>query len=144
MKRAAAMPELIQIEGGRPILVKVTLRLSFSHVLLIIVSVISSKSTWPILHAQGKEVWLMKLRGIDSPEAADVLKGQRLLMHAEERPSLDSDDEYYVQELVGMKVGSRHGGVVVVIITILWGTTHKFQDCNGRLHCLQCCVCERS
>lgn len=48
----------------------------------------------------------MKLKGIDSPEAADALKGQRLLMPPEERPSLDSDDEYYVQELVGMKVGS--------------------------------------
>lgn len=63
--------------------------------------------------AQGKEVWLMKLRGIDSPEAADMLKGQRLLMPADERPSLDSDDEYYVQELVGMKVGSYHRGVPV-------------------------------
>ena len=52
----------------------------------------------------------MKLRGIDSPEAANVLKGQRLLMPPEERPSLDSNEEYYVQELVGMKVGPSHRG----------------------------------
>lgn len=47
----------------------------------------------------------MKVRGIDTPEAAEALKGQRLLMHASERPALDTEDEFYVQELVGMQVG---------------------------------------
>ena len=34
-----------------------------------------------------------------------MLKGLRLLMPASERPPLDSDEEFYVQELIGMQVG---------------------------------------
>lgn len=55
---------------------------------------------------QGKEVWLLRVKGFDSPEAADMLKGLRLLMPASERPDLDSDEEFYVQELIGMQVGN--------------------------------------
>lgn len=57
-------------------------------------------------HAQGKEVWLLRVKGLASPEAVAGLKGLRLLMPAFERPALDSEDEFYVQELVGMKVSS--------------------------------------
>ena len=46
------------------------------------------------------------MKGIGSPEAAAGLKGLRLLMPAFERPALDSEDEFYVQELVGMQVSS--------------------------------------
>ena len=53
---------------------------------------------------QGKEVWLLRVKGFDSPEAAAMLKGLRLLMPASERPPLDSDEEFYVQELIGMQV----------------------------------------
>ena len=55
---------------------------------------------------QGKEVWLLKLKGVDSPEAADMLKGLRLLMHIRDRPALDSEQDFYVQDLVGMQVSS--------------------------------------
>ena len=47
----------------------------------------------------------MRVKGFDSPEAAAMLKGLRLLMPASERPALDSDEEFYVQELIGMQVG---------------------------------------
>ena len=50
-------------------------------------------------------MWLLRVKGFDSPEAADMLKGLRLLMHASERPELESDEEFYVQELIGMQVG---------------------------------------
>ena len=53
---------------------------------------------------QGREVWLLKLAGVDSPEAADMLKGLRLLMRLRDRPALDSEDDFYVQDLVGMQV----------------------------------------
>ena len=56
------------------------------------------------LPLQGKEVWLLRVKGFDSPEAAAMLKGLRLLMPASERPPLDSDEEFYVQELIGMQV----------------------------------------
>ena len=46
------------------------------------------------------------MKGLDSPEAAAGLKGLRLLMPASERPALDSEEEFYVQELVGMQVSS--------------------------------------
>ena len=55
---------------------------------------------------QGREVWLLRLEGVDSPEAADMLKGLRLLMHLRDRPALDSEDDFYVQDLVGMQVSS--------------------------------------
>jgi len=48
-------------------------------------------------------VWLLRVKGYDSPEAVDMLKGLRLLMHACERPALDSTEEFYVQELIGMQ-----------------------------------------
>lgn len=53
---------------------------------------------------QGKEVWLIKLKGIETPEAAEALRGQGLLMAAQDRPPLDDEEEFYVQELVGMEV----------------------------------------
>ena len=49
-------------------------------------------------------MWLLRVKGFDSPEAADMLKGLRLLMPASERPPLDSEEEFYVQELIGMQV----------------------------------------
>ena len=52
-------------------------------------------------------MWLLKLKGVDSPEAADMLKGLRLLMHLRDRPALDSEDDVYVQDLVGMQVSSN-------------------------------------
>ena len=55
---------------------------------------------------QGREVWLLKLKGYDSPEAADMLKGLRLLMRICDRPALDSEQDFYVQDLVGMQLSS--------------------------------------
>lgn len=55
---------------------------------------------------QGKEVWLLRVKGVDSPEAADMLKGLRLLIRVTDRPPLDSEEEFYVQELIGMQVGT--------------------------------------
>lgn len=56
--------------------------------------------------AQGRETWLVKVRGVDSIEDAMVLQGRTLLMLAADRPDLDTNEEFYVQELVGMRVRS--------------------------------------
>lgn len=45
---------------------------------------------------QGKEVWLVKLKGVDTPEAAEAFKAQRLMMAASDRPVLEDDEEFYV------------------------------------------------
>eukprot|EP00884_Botryococcus_braunii_P022951 jgi/Botrbrau1/933/Bobra.0167s0044.1 len=53
---------------------------------------------------KGKDVWLVKLKGIDNPEEAVALNKHRLLIQSWERPPLSDEDEFYVQELVGMQV----------------------------------------
>ena len=59
-----------------------------------------------MVHGQGREVWLLKVHGMNDPEAVSVLAGHTLFMHACERPALAGTDEYYVQELIGMQVGN--------------------------------------
>jgi len=46
---------------------------------------------------KGRPTWLLKLRGVDAPEAAEQLRGLFLLGDAAARPPLDGDDEFYVQ-----------------------------------------------
>lgn len=49
---------------------------------------------------QGRKVWLVKLEGTDSPEAADALRGCKLLIRPMDRPPLDDEDEFYAQVLL--------------------------------------------
>lgn len=53
---------------------------------------------------QGRQTWLVKVEGVDSIEEAEQLRGQMLSMSAQERPQIDDEDEFYVQELIGMQV----------------------------------------
>jgi hypothetical protein len=46
---------------------------------------------------QGREVWLVKLAGTDSPEEADALRGCKLLIRPTDRPPLADEDEFYAQ-----------------------------------------------
>lgn len=41
-------------------------------------------------------------------EEAEELRGQVLSMSAKDRPEIDDDDEFYVQELIGMQVRHNH------------------------------------
>lgn len=54
--------------------------------------------------SKGREVWLVKLQGIDSPEEASLIRGYTILIPATEREPLEDEDEFYVQELVGLHV----------------------------------------
>jgi 16S rRNA processing protein RimM len=56
---------------------------------------------------------IVSLRGVESREQADALKGGRLLVRREQLPDLEAD-EYYVHDLLGMEVfdGATRLGVV--------------------------------
>ncbi len=53
---------------------------------------------------QGGQHWLVRVEGVDTVQEAEELRGQVLVISAEDRPEIDDDDEFYVQELVGMQV----------------------------------------
>ena len=47
--------------------------------------------------AQGREIWIVKLRGIDSLTESETLRGQTLLVSSTDRPELEDEDEFLVQ-----------------------------------------------
>ena len=51
---------------------------------------------------------LMKLAGIDSPEAGKLLAGREILVSAEHSAPLN-DDEYYLRDLVGLRLTGKDG-----------------------------------
>ena len=61
---------------------------------------------WPCHGAQGREAWLVRLKGYETRESAADLAQQRLMMRAADRPPLADDDGFYVQELLGLQVCS--------------------------------------
>jgi len=75
---------------------------------------------------KGREVWIVKLTGIDSPEEVSDIRGHRLLIHASDRELLDDEDEFYVQQLVGLDVKMQEDGSHIgVVVDVLDGTgTH--------------------
>ncbi|GAB4821962.1 hypothetical protein N2152v2_009008 [Parachlorella kessleri] len=54
--------------------------------------------------SKGNEVWIVKLEGVESPEEAQLLRGHSLLIPATARKALADEDEFYVQDLVGLRV----------------------------------------
>lgn len=57
-----------------------------------------------------KSMVIMKLEGIDSPEAAEKLRNKILFMH---RDDLELDDgTYFIQDLIGMEVRDADSGFV--------------------------------
>ena len=74
---------------------------------------------------QGREVWLVKLEGIDSPEEAATVRGHTLLIPASARNALDDEDEFYVQDLVGLRVEMLATGEVVGTVVDLFDGTGR-------------------
>ncbi|MGG6239246.1 ribosome maturation factor RimM [Nodosilinea sp. AN01ver1] len=54
-------------------------------------------------YIDGKGLYVVQLAGVDSREMAEALRDAVLLVAAGDRPSLD-DDEFYVADLVGLRV----------------------------------------
>lgn len=65
----------------------------------------------------------MKLQGYDSPEAVDELRGHRLLVPSSERPPLEDEDEFYVQDLVGLRVLMHADGSPAGTVTDIFDGT---------------------
>ena len=83
---AAARPRLVRIEAARA------------------APLSRSKSKGSSPDSPGSSSWLLKLRGVDSPEAAAAFANNSLWMSAAERPALpESGDDFYAQELIGME-----------------------------------------
>lgn len=75
---------------------------------------------------KGREVYICKIKGINTPEEARAIHGHTLLVHESARDELEDDDEFYVQELVGLRVELLATGEEVgVVEDIMDGTgTH--------------------
>lgn len=54
-------------------------------------------SRTPSLLLQGREIWIVKLRGYDSLTESESLRGQILLVSSTDRPELEDEDEFLVQ-----------------------------------------------
>ena len=66
------------------------------------------------------EILLMRFSGIDSPEAAGVLKGARIIAGREYAAPL-KEGEYYVEDLKGLEVVNGEGEVLGLIMDIAEG-----------------------
>jgi 16S rRNA processing protein RimM len=60
----------------------------------------------------GKEMYVVRLEGIDSREAAEALVGEQLMVRASDRPKL-ARGEFYLLDLVGLEVRLEESGTVV-------------------------------
>jgi 16S rRNA processing protein RimM len=74
---------------------------------------------------------LLRLRGIDTIEAAQPLVGSEVLLPLAALPVLD-DDEFYWYELRGLKVVDRTRGELGVIDDLLVTGAHDIYVVNGR------------
>jgi 16S rRNA processing protein RimM len=70
--------------------------------------------------AEKGESLLVKLRGIDTPEAAKTLKGAEIVTGRENAAPL-GPDEYYIGDLQGITVVSLDGEVLGQVMDVLEG-----------------------
>lgn len=74
---------------------------------------------------KGREVWIVKLKGINTPEEAQTIHGHTLMVHESVREDLDDEDEFYVQQLLGLRVELMNNDIVGTVVDIMDGTgTH--------------------
>ncbi len=63
----------------------------------------------------GKNIYIIKLEGIDNRNQAEALRGSILYVKKSDRPFLE-DDEYLVSDLVGLEVYHQHTGENIGIV----------------------------
>lgn len=68
----------------------------------------------------GKNVYVIKLEGVENREQAEALRGYKLWANKLEKPRLQAD-EYHVSELVNLEVYHHLTGEKIgVVVDILW------------------------
>ena len=68
----------------------------------------------------GKNVYIIKLEGVENREQAETLRGYKLWANKLEKPQLKAD-EYHVSELVNLEVYHHLTGEKIgVVVDILW------------------------
>jgi len=78
-----------------------------------LVTVISSKRQEP------KDIYLVRLRGVDDRTTAETLIGQSVYGKSDDREAL-SEDEFFVEDLIGLKIVDRNDhdlGVLAIVHT---------------------------
>lgn len=71
---------------------------------------------------KGHEIWLVRVAGINTPEAASLLRNHRLLMPMTELDMTD-DDEFYPWELVGMQVHHQQTHASIGVVKEVYDST---------------------
>jgi 16S rRNA processing protein RimM len=77
---------------------------------------------------------VIHFHGVDDRDAAQRLRGTRLLVPATERPPLEDPDEYYASDLIGLAVEDPAGsalGAVLDVIDIA-GADYLVLEVDGR------------
>ncbi len=61
---------------------------------------------------------LLKIKGIDTREQADLLRGKILQVPESEVPDIEEEDTYYIYQLEGMTVFDENGVIVGTLETV--------------------------
>ncbi|MEM8830165.1 MAG: ribosome maturation factor RimM [Cyanobacteria bacterium P01_G01_bin.19] len=79
----------------------------------------------------GKNLYVIKLEGIDSRESAEELRNYQLLVDKSDRPKL-SKDEYHVSDLVGLEAFHQETGEKIGVVVDLYSAGNDLLEI--RLH----------
>lgn len=63
-------------------------------------------------YLEGKNLYIIKLSGVDHRNQAEELRGCKLLVEASDRPQLE-EGEYYIPDLIGLQVFMQESGKLV-------------------------------
>jgi len=67
----------------------------------------------------GKNLYVLRLEGIENQEQAESLRGCKLLVEKRDRPQLE-EDEYHVSDLVNLEVYSQATGELIGVVSDLF------------------------
>jgi 16S rRNA processing protein RimM len=70
-------------------------------------------------YLEGKGLYVVQLEGVTSRDEAEALRNWTLLVPAEDRPELEAD-EFYVADLVGLRVLLQDGGQEIGVVTDIY------------------------
>ena len=80
--------------------------------------------------------WLVSFEGVDDRNAAEAVRGTRLLLAARERPVLEDPDDFYDSDLVGLSARTSAGESVGSVVDVVHsaGGDYLVLDRAGREH----------